>query len=261
MSKKRWTEADVYRLLEKRFPAPAFAILPQVRNGTGFARARARTADALAISCYPSRGLYATGVEIKVSTSDWRKELANPHKAGDIQKFCRYWYVAAPAGVVPVGEVPDAWGLIECHANRTVETKAAPRLEDEQPPDWLFAASVIRSAASCMVTRDEMQRQLDAAFEKSREAISDAAKLKPTQHHLEKLQSSVAKFEAASGIQITTFNGESVGKAAKIAMACGAPGVIQRATSLKETAARFADEMSHILDKYAHDEATQEKHG
>lgn len=76
-----WTERLVFERLAKVFPPPAFVLLPQVRNGTGFSRRRTRTADAIAASVWPSRGLYLVGVEIKVCVHDWRRELADAAKS------------------------------------------------------------------------------------------------------------------------------------------------------------------------------------
>ena len=58
---------------------------------------------------WPSRGLYIAGVEIKVSRADWLKERKDPGKSVSIQRFCKYWYVAAPAGIVPVADDEDDW--------------------------------------------------------------------------------------------------------------------------------------------------------
>ena len=84
---ERWTEGRVFGLLKGPFPDGAFLRLPQVRNGTGFQRST-RTADALIVSCWPSRGLWFAGVEIKVSLSDWKRELCKPEKSASIQKWC-----------------------------------------------------------------------------------------------------------------------------------------------------------------------------
>ena len=55
------SEAAVIAALRARHPSEAWAFLSHVRNGTGYARRTARTADALAFSLWPSRGLGSTG--------------------------------------------------------------------------------------------------------------------------------------------------------------------------------------------------------
>src|SRR5512137_2876743 len=79
------TEATVYAAIQRMFKAPAFILLAGVRNQTGYTR-RVRTADALAVSVFPSRGLYAVGFEIKTDRGDWRRELADPEKSEEIMR-------------------------------------------------------------------------------------------------------------------------------------------------------------------------------
>lgn len=56
----------VIEALGKTFLSPSYAMLTQVRNGTGMSR-NARTADAMFMSLWPSRGIYLAGIEVKVS--------------------------------------------------------------------------------------------------------------------------------------------------------------------------------------------------
>ena len=114
----RWSEFAICKRLRGPFPAPAFIVLPQVRNGTGFQRKTVRTADALIVSTWPGRGLWVGGVEIKVVLHDWKREIADPAKS-EMQQWCKNWWIAAPKGLIPQAELPETWGLIEC-----TETKA-----------------------------------------------------------------------------------------------------------------------------------------
>jgi hypothetical protein len=149
--KAPWTEALVYEKLSFCFPSPTFIVLPQVRSGTGFSKKIYRTADAIVASIYPSRGLYLSGVEIKITKSDFRKELREPEKSDEISRFCRFWYLAAPSGIIPVGEVPPSWGLIETRLDGATITKAAQQL-DAQPPDISFVCAILRAAKQSFTT-------------------------------------------------------------------------------------------------------------
>ena len=63
--RERMTSADVAAALRAGpFREPAHAWLQEVRNGTGYSR-RARYADALAISLYPSRGRYVWYTQLR----------------------------------------------------------------------------------------------------------------------------------------------------------------------------------------------------
>src|SRR5271154_3135095 len=95
--------------LQRKFPPAEYALLPEVSDQAG---GRNRSADAVAMNTWPSRGLEVHGVEIKSYRSDWIKELKNPAKAENIFKYCdRWWLCAATEGVVKENEVPETWGF------------------------------------------------------------------------------------------------------------------------------------------------------
>lgn len=145
------------RLLAKRFCAPNYAFLSQVRNGSGFQRKTVRTADALAMSLWPSRGIHLNGFEVKVSLSDFKSELAKPEKAEDIGQHCHFWWICAPSvAVAPVELLPPNWGLLVLDKSGdalTVEKHPAINA-GAVPPDWLFMAAVLRRASESSVPAD-----------------------------------------------------------------------------------------------------------
>ncbi|WP_291981973.1 hypothetical protein [Luteitalea sp.] len=168
----------------------------QVGNGTG-ARTY-RHADAVAMSLWPSRGLDLYGFEIKVSRSDWRRELVQPEKADEIARYCDFWFIAAPEGVVPVDELPTPWGLYEFDGKALRVAKPAVRLEAPKEMTRAFLAAILRRAAEANVP----QKWLDEA---RAEAVADAKRIAESEtSYLRKdykqLQEKVAEFEAASGI-------------------------------------------------------------
>ena len=248
MTKKRWTADEVYAMLAKRFPPPAFILLPQVRNGTGFARKTVRTADAIACSTYPSRGLYFTGIEIKVSLGDWRKELADPDKADEIQRFCRYWYIAAPKGIVPIGELPDNWGLIECHANRTVEAKAA-KSNEAKPPDMLFVMAVLRAMSVATVTRKEMDDNIQEFQNNNRQMSEEAHKSRMELATMRGLKATVEAFEESSGVKIgNQWNAGDIGDAVRLVQKFGADKSVRIARRLRATAAKIVSDLDDATE-------------
>ena len=131
----KWTEARLLELLRRRHAAksgdgPEWAYLEHVRDRAGFEATR--TIDAMALGLWPSRGHELHAFEVKVSRSDWRRELADPAKAEAFCKLADRFWVVAPRGVVPVDEVPETWGLLETHGTTTPTlrvTQAAPKLE------------------------------------------------------------------------------------------------------------------------------------
>lgn len=119
------TEKTVADLLRLRHTAPGnggsgeHAFLTQVRNAAGFDASR--TFDAVALNLWPSRGLTLHVFEIKVSRSDWARELGKPDKAEDACRVADRFSIVAPAGCVKDEELPPTWGLIEVQGEGTTE--------------------------------------------------------------------------------------------------------------------------------------------
>jgi len=135
-------EGAVIEALRGRFPPPAWALLSGVMNGTG--RHASRTVDALGMSLYPSRGLELVGFEVKVTRSDWLRELGNPEKAEAVGSYCDRWFIAAGAkDLVKVEELPGPWGLLVPHGKTMKIVKDAGRL-DAKPLDRKFLAAILR---------------------------------------------------------------------------------------------------------------------
>ena len=242
--KQRWTEGRVAALVGKLYPAGAYAYLTSVRNGTGYQRSQDRTADALAVSCWPSRGLYLIGFEIKVSRSDWRKELGAPRKSIAIQAFCRYWYVAAPTGVVPIGEVPDNWGLIECGRSAAI-VKQAPQL-DEKPLDKLMMCSILRRFSESVVPIEHVQSRIEEASEKAREAAREE-----TQYRLNSLERTIADFERASGVSLVDqmWAAGDIGAAVRIVREHGPETAVQSTRRIAGEHRAIAERLEGLLSE------------
>jgi hypothetical protein len=199
-------------LQTKLWVGDPYAWLFEVRNGTGWQR-DVRSADALCISCWPSRGIYCHGIEVKISRSDWVRELKNPEKSCAIQKYCKYWWVAAPPGIVRLAELPENWGLIEVQPPRSYKVeKKAPELKAEEP-NWTFVASALRNGSAR--ERAAETRGRNAGLMKAREEQADAfAKLIEEQKKIPdftareiehtRLKSIVEDFERRSGLNLTS---------------------------------------------------------
>lgn len=157
MSKKQ-TSMPAGRVLqileEKHFAKGAYEMLREVRDSTG--GGASRSADALVVSCWPSRGIWFGGIEVKVSRSDWLSELRNPRKSAEIQRFCSYWWIATPEGIVKPEELPETWGHFEVAPGSVKLVRAAPKLEAEAPTPG-FVASIFRNQAD----QDARRREAD----------------------------------------------------------------------------------------------------
>jgi hypothetical protein len=89
------------------------------------------------------------------------RELRDPEKSDEIQRFCSYWWIATPPDIVRAGELPETWGHIEVTAKCKV-LKQAPKL-DAQPLSPEFVAAILRNAAE-----NQQQHVANAAW-KARE--------------------------------------------------------------------------------------------
>lgn len=212
------------RALEARYGAPAWAFLPQVANGTG--ANIARTADALAMSLWPSRGLELFGFEVKATRSDWLRELKDPAKADRVCRFCDRWFlVIGDEGIVQTGELPPAWGLLAPKSGKLVVKIEAPKIEP-QPVTRAFLSAVLRRTAEYVAPRDEAK---EAAFEAGyksgkergaedgkREAARARSETEAVRASLEQLRATVRTFEEKSGVRIDSYNVGRIGEAVSL---------------------------------------------
>jgi hypothetical protein len=116
-----------------------YVVAEHVRAGAGFGR---RTADFIAADCWEVTGRFdLIGHEVKVSRSDWLRELKEPEKAAEFIPFVNRWWLVVPdARLLRDGELPEGWGLLALAGKTLRAVKAAPRREAEpMPPTRLVA--------------------------------------------------------------------------------------------------------------------------
>lgn len=205
--------------LVKRFRAPAWALLEQVADGTGYGISR--YADAMAMGLWPSRGLDLHGIEVKVSRGDWLRELKRPDKADPLAVYCDFWWLAVAPDVVDmkVDAIPERWGVLVLESRGLVQHREAVRNPSAEDLDRSLVAAILRRASERNVPKESIQGLIDAArdegFERGRTApTGEAAAVK----ELQELRASVAAFQAASGVEITRYNGGDVGARLKVAL-------------------------------------------
>lgn len=153
------TETELTRALLRRYGfqggnGQRYAVAARVRSRAGF-DAR-RTADFVAMDLWPSSGLPLHGHEIKVSRSDWLRELKDPSKAEEFIPYMNHWWlVIADAGMVRDGELPEGWGLMAMRGIELHVVRKAPRRDALPMPATRIAAllrAVSQTASSCAVT-------------------------------------------------------------------------------------------------------------
>lgn len=218
-----YTEEQLFRLIAERYAGDAYAVLASVRNRTGYG-GRERTADAVVLSLWPSRGIWAAGFEIKSNYSDLRRELLKPEKAEEIARFMHHWWLVLADGEWPEKmelPVPATWGVMcpDAEGKKLVVRREAPLLEP-QPWNSAFVCSLVREAARQITEEAVIARRVEEARKEGyARGLEDGesaekARMSYRQHDLEETMKAVADFKAQSGIDdLSRWTGPRIGEA------------------------------------------------
>lgn len=142
-AQQKVTASDIKAALMKAYAAPSHRIFFEVSNDTG-TRA-SRWIDAVAVGIWPSTGHEVIGIEIKVSRSDWQRELKEPAKAQSLMRYCTRWYLACPDGLVKADELPATWGMLVLK-DGVIKTKVTAKLLEPEPLTPGFMMAILRNA-------------------------------------------------------------------------------------------------------------------
>lgn len=223
--------------MRAHFCAPEYALFLEVMATTG-ARANRRT-DAVAISLYPSRGLMVHGFELKVSRSDWLREMKDTTKAEEIFGFCDHWWlVVGDASIVKNGELPEPWGLIVPRGDGLYVKKKAPKLDPKPLTRGFFAALARRANESASEAIEDRVRLATAKIRE--DAARDLARVRDDKNSRSaELFKRVREFEQASGIDISRgwHGGAKIGEAVKLIL----DGGLERQAESARHALRIID--------------------
>lgn len=243
MAETPLTERDLLTALATKHGGDAWAFFTHVRNCTGYSR-RVREADALAMSLWPSRGLELHGFEVKVSRSDWLRELKEPEKTEhSLFQYCDRWWIVVPPDVVKTDELPPTWGLLVL-GKRWACVKPAPQLEPVAV-DRKFLASLLRR-----LHQAELEpAAIAAAHERGRKEGASARdyEAQSNKRQLDQLRASLKVFEDKSGLQIAEWNGEQLGDAVRQVLAGNHLHYRRQLEGLKDVARRVGERIEQEL--------------
>jgi hypothetical protein len=156
---KLYSSNQICAAIAQRYEPPAWAVYYEVGDTTG---GRSRSADAIAVSLWPSRGLEMHGFEIKVSRGDWLRELQAPAKSAPIQRFMDRWYIAVgDSAIVRPGELPPTWGLLAMRGSSLAILVEAPKLEAE-PIGRPFLCAMLRAGSESFVPKRAVAELVEA---------------------------------------------------------------------------------------------------
>lgn len=215
-------DTELLTVLATKYPAPHWVFMREFRNATGFDAIR--SADALAVGLYRSRGQVIIGFEKKIIRSDWLREMKRPDKAEPIAQFCDFFNLVVPGtkdganDVAKPEELPEPWGLV-------VVDQVRKKIHTVKPAKQLQAAIITRPFFSAIV-----KQAMDAAQMPGKEALEEArqAGIQYAQDNLKhqipyelerlrKLEETVKEFTKASGVELHEWSdGKQIGEAVRV---------------------------------------------
>jgi len=141
------TSQDIIEALRSLHPKDEWLFFPEFRSGVGYGPKAEHRIDALAMSCWckhthgQARNYRRIAYEIKISRSDFAREIKNPEKRQMAFRIANQFYFVVPQGLLKADEVPSECGLIEVLPSGGCKTiRDAPYYETPEPSWNLIAA-------------------------------------------------------------------------------------------------------------------------
>lgn len=157
------TATDVLNALSRSYRPPEWAFFEELRTGTGYNYGQRirygggkdveRRLDAWAFHLWPMGGYCPTGFEVKVSRSDFLREMGKQDKTTRYMELCQFFYYVTPKALVQPDEVPESAGLIWVNGRGCRIKKRAPHRDIPQP-EWAFFAAVCRRVNELELIKD-----------------------------------------------------------------------------------------------------------
>lgn len=246
------TAPEILDTLALKWPDDTYI---KIHEAPDAADRRGRKIDCLVISTWASRGFERDAVEIKVSVSDYTRELENPEKADWWWKHSHRFWIAAPAELADRirPTLPSPWGLLAVEPGRTPAVAVKPEKHEPEPLPWGSVVGCMRASAD--FGYNAMRRAEDRGRAEGRKAAEAASQRNDlnirTQEALERLQAKVRAYKEASGIDIEAeWHAENLGKAvALVRKAIHAPDdFCKQIDTLADHLHRRADSTKDLAD-------------
>lgn len=206
----KWTADQLDVMLRQIYQAPRYGYLSEVREGTGYSKSG--SCDGLAMNLWPSDGLDLIGFEIKVSRSDWIREIQNPMKSEAFSKFCSWWYIVATPGVVKIEELPALWGLMEPVGDKLKYRRPATKRPDIVSPDRLLLAAIMRKVIQESVSQSIIEKTRAEAYREGKEQGVREEQYRHQNNHYTELFKTVETFEKQSGVSLQSWDSGNIGE-------------------------------------------------
>lgn len=247
--KKLLNTQELIERLGKHFPSPTYGFITQVRSSTG--SNACRTADAMAMSLWPSRGLHILGFEVKMSRNDWLNEIKDPSKAEEIAKFCHEWYIVInDPDFIKEGELPTNWGLIIPSGSGMKTVKKAVYNQHAVLPDYNMLAGIFRNIAEQCIPKETLKTVLRQEFERGENHANYQFNILKRDH--KELRDAIDLFEKLSGVKISTWKSENekIGEAVKMVMEGKHLKSIETVKRMRERAVQLVKYLDDEVEHY-----------
>jgi hypothetical protein len=206
------TAVDIRACLMSRWPPADYVHIheaPEDQTRMG------RKIDLVVVSCWQSRGFEIEAVEIKVSVSDWRRELANMVKADFWWRHSHRFWIAVPKKIAATValELPTTWGLLACTPEGSEVVVKATKHE-AVPLAWHTTVGLLRcaQAAGLAALRRERDRGAAEGLELGKRQAEVAADPTYARRDLEALRKVIHSFSVAAGDRLDQYNAEQYGR-------------------------------------------------
>ena len=178
--------------------------LREVRNAGG--HGADRSLDAMSFGLWPSKGSHATGYEVKVSRSDWLKEMTQIDKAEAFRPYCKYFFLVAVKKVAELHEIPETWGFLEWDGRRLVTVKPAPKNETVLPFPGTMLSAILKRTDDMASARglESMKAHYETKLANFDAEVKQAVENENRYGKQEK--EAIARFCAAIGVRGNYFN-------------------------------------------------------
>ncbi len=123
---------------------PEGILIFELATGTGYSAGEPSRLDAFHMGDTISKGLKRTAYEVKISRSDFLREIRDPRKRRAAMRVSNQFYFVTPVGMVKPEEIPLECGLMECMEGGHLTTTVEAPYRDGMPASWLFFAAVAR---------------------------------------------------------------------------------------------------------------------
>lgn len=169
------TEAKILGMLEEKHSGADCLFFKLLRTATGFTDAR--TMDAYAFYIYQKDQRKKIAYEVKISKSDFMREIHDPDKRREAMLFSNQYYFVAPKGMIAPRELPEGTGLMEVSKSVIRTRSAAPWKKCDTLPDWFIASLLHRDPdkagsnlklfryAGREMTKEELKTLLDESID------------------------------------------------------------------------------------------------